>query len=148
MQESSSDNQVAGVHEFDCPVRWSDMDAYGHVNNARFLTYLEEARIDLLFTRATTEGAGGLARGALVRHQEIDYLRPVAFGDPLRIGVWVSRIGGASFAVSYRVSVGATPVATARTTLVRYDLEAEQVRRLDPAERAFLSTHLRESSDE
>ncbi|MFE4477710.1 acyl-CoA thioesterase, partial [Kitasatospora sp. NPDC056789] len=36
-------------HIYRCPLRWADMDAYGHVNNVVFLRYLEEARIDFLF---------------------------------------------------------------------------------------------------
>ena len=41
---------------YDCPVRWSDMDAYGHVNNARFMTLYEEARVALMFTGARDAG--------------------------------------------------------------------------------------------
>lgn len=45
-------------HIYACPLRWSDMDAFGHVNNVVFLRYLEEARIDFMFTQATAAGAG------------------------------------------------------------------------------------------
>ncbi|GAA5012781.1 hypothetical protein GCM10025734_58630 [Kitasatospora paranensis] len=45
-------------HIYDCPLRWSDMDAFGHVNNVVFLRYLEEARIDFMFTQAAEAGAG------------------------------------------------------------------------------------------
>lgn len=39
-------------HIYACPLRWSDMDAFGHVNNVVFLRYLEEARIDFMFRQA------------------------------------------------------------------------------------------------
>lgn len=39
-------------HIYNCPLRWSDMDAFGHVNNVVFLRYLEEARIDFMFRLA------------------------------------------------------------------------------------------------
>ena len=128
-------------HVFSCPVRWSDMDAYGHVNNARFLTYLEDARIDLLFTKANAEGVAGLAGGVLVKHQEIEYVRPVEFGDPLRIELWIRDIRAASFTVDYLASVRDRVVATASTVLVTYDLGARALRRLDAEERDFLERH-------
>lgn len=121
-------------HIVDCPIRWSDMDAYGHVNNARFLTLLEEARIDLLFGA----GAGSLDGGLVVRSQEITYERPVRHGDPLRVELWVREIGGASVTLDYEAYVGPLRVATASSVLVRFDLAAGQVRRLSPAEREFL----------
>lgn len=43
-------------HIYRCPLRWSDMDAFGHVNNVVFLRYLEEARIDFMFRLAPGTG--------------------------------------------------------------------------------------------
>ncbi|MFD8086272.1 acyl-CoA thioesterase, partial [Kitasatospora sp. NPDC059722] len=51
-------------HIYACPLRWSDMDAFGHVNNVVFLRYLEEARIDFMFTQAAAAGAGEFAGGS------------------------------------------------------------------------------------
>ena len=53
-------------HTFLCPMRWSDMDAYGHVNNVVFLRYLEEARIDLLLRAAGPDGRAMLDGGVVV----------------------------------------------------------------------------------
>src|SRR5512133_2846053 len=58
-------------HTYRCPMRWSDMDAYGHVNNVVFLTYLEEARVDMLFALGSDHGDKALAEGVLVAHHEI-----------------------------------------------------------------------------
>ena len=59
-------------HIYRCPLRWSDMDAYGHVNNVVFLRYLEEARIDFLF-RPDKD----FKQGSVVARHEIDYMRPL-----------------------------------------------------------------------
>jgi acyl-CoA thioester hydrolase len=131
-------------------MRWSDMDAQGHVNNSAFFVYLEQARIDLFFDLAGTEGIDSLARGVVVARHEIDYRRPVLYsGRPLRIELWCSHIGGASFTVDYALhddsaaGNGAGPVAVqARTRCVPYDLAAGRARRLEPAEREFLTRYL------
>jgi acyl-CoA thioester hydrolase len=67
------------------PMRWADMDAYRHVNNAAFLRYLQEARVDMLFVHAAQRGATELAAGVVVNRHEIDYLAPMRFRlEPLR----------------------------------------------------------------
>jgi acyl-CoA thioester hydrolase len=48
----------------DVPVRWSDMDAYGHVNNARFLTLYEEARVAMFFVGAASTGSARSRRAS------------------------------------------------------------------------------------
>lgn len=53
-------------HIYRCPLRWSDMDAYGHVNNVVFLRYLEEARIDFLFRQPPGEGGSTFSEGSVV----------------------------------------------------------------------------------
>ena len=58
--------------------RWSDLDAYAHVNNVTWLEYLQEARVDMLFVHAPARGAEGLAEGVLVVRAEdgVEWLRP------------------------------------------------------------------------
>ncbi|HSS68360.1 MAG TPA: thioesterase family protein [Nocardioidaceae bacterium] len=53
-------------HVFHLKPRWSDLDAYAHVNNVTWLEYLQEARVDMLFVHAPAQGAEGLAEGVLV----------------------------------------------------------------------------------
>ena len=91
-------------HRFHCSLRWSDMDAYGHVNNTTFFTYLEEARVDLLFVHAGEEVARErLSSGIVVARHEIDYKAPLVFRpEPVPIDVWVSRLGNSSFTVALR----------------------------------------------
>ena len=65
------------VYEF--PLRWSDMDVFGHVNNARFLTLYEEARVALMFRGAREHGLTSLEQGVVISRHEVDYLRPVDY---------------------------------------------------------------------
>jgi acyl-CoA thioester hydrolase len=142
------------------------MDAYGHVNNVVFLTYLEEARVEM-FSELSPEGAGGTVRthgggdrthasvgaaldeggllssGVVVARSEIDYKLPLVHRyDPVPIDVWVSRIGGASFTLRYEVHDESGAVfATAASTMVTFDFGAGKPRRIQPHERAFLERH-------
>jgi len=133
------------MHEYACPLRWSDMDAYGHVNNARFFTYLEEARVDLLLGAGGEAGQYMLDTGVLVAHHDIDYHAPLKFrAEPVTIQVWTESVGGASCVVGYRVCDGDLTYATASTRLVAFDLETHQVRRLTKAEREMLERYRRD----
>ena len=67
---------------YHCALRWSDLDAYGHVNNARFLTLYEEARVALMFVaRARGRASTSFEEGVVIARHEVDYLRPVDYGD-------------------------------------------------------------------
>ena len=125
-----------------CPVRWGDLDAQGHVNNAAYVDYLQEARVHFLLSgpKATAEL---LESGVLVVSHQVEYLRPIGFGDrPLTITVWVDGIGGSRFWIGYEVFDGDDLAARARTALVPFDLGAGTLRRLTADERAILTGHL------
>jgi acyl-CoA thioester hydrolase len=142
-------------HIYLCPLRWADMDPFGHVNNTLFVAYLEQARVDLLFHRAARLGVTTMGDGMVVARHEIDYLRPVRYRHrPLRIETWCSRLAGASFTLDYEIydapddGDGSDPAAAddapwllaarARSLMVPYDLAASRPRRLTPAEREFV----------
>jgi acyl-CoA thioester hydrolase len=133
-------------HTFHCPMRWSDMDAYGHVNNVVYLTYLEEARVDMLFTLGAEMGAKALAEGVLVARHEIDYRRPLVYHPRgVDIDLWVGAIKGASFEIRYEVHDDDTVFARAASVLVAYDLTAQRPRRLAVEEREFLDRYLEDA---
>ncbi len=115
-------------------VRWTDLDAYGHVNNAAMFTLLEEARI-ALFWKGRDDAATQLA--TFVAHQEIEYLAPMGYpDDPVPIAVWISKIGGASAEVCYEVPNAQEVVAArARTTIVMVNPATGSPRRITDDER-------------
>ena len=84
--------QVA--HVVEVPVRFSDLDSMGHVNNARYLTFLEEARLSWFGALGRRLGVDVMDAGAIVARIEIDYVRPVLLApEPLRVAVGVCRVG-------------------------------------------------------
>ena len=83
-------------------MRWSDMDAYRHINNSAYLAYLEQARVAMFFFRHE-----GFSDGTVISRHEIDYLRPIVYHpEPLRLELWIEKVGGARFTVRYEVFDG------------------------------------------
>jgi acyl-CoA thioester hydrolase len=124
-------------------MRWSDMDAFQHVNNVVFLTYLEEARVDMLFTLGEQMGLSALREGVVVARHEIDYRRPLVYHPKgVDIDVWVSEIGVGKFVMSYRLYDETTTFAEAKSVMVPFDVAAGRPRRVSPEERAFLERFL------
>ncbi|GAA1746797.1 MULTISPECIES: acyl-CoA thioesterase [Micrococcales] len=99
---SQPDPTVVGV-PFECELhlRWSDQDANGHVNNARVITLLEEARITAYLTWIGTTPDG--ERPRVVRSLQAEYHRAMHYGHPLSAKVWISRIGSSSFTVHHEL---------------------------------------------
>ena len=125
-------------------VRWSDLDAFGHVNNARFLTLYEEARVAMFFTGARAHGLTSFEEGIVIARHEIDYLRPVDYSEPVRIDLWISDLRAARFTVDYELYDGPVLASRAKSVCVPYNLAAAHPRRLTDAERDFLKPYLEE----
>jgi acyl-CoA thioester hydrolase len=110
-------------------VRFRDCDPLDHVNNAVYLTYLEQARIAhwrSLWGFRTAEAVPEMP-GVILARAEIDYRRPARFGDLLDVRIGVSAIGRTSFTYEYEiVDRDSNVVATARTVLVMYDYAASK----------------------
>ena len=130
------------------PLRWSDMDAYGHVNNARFLTLYEEARVALFFTGARQMGITSFEDGIVIARHEIDYLRPVDYGTGpdgadrpalVRIEMWVEEIRASRFTIGYELFDVEVVASRARSVCVPFNLDSQRARRLSDAERDFLA---------
>ena len=139
------------------PVRWSDLDAHNHVNNARMFTLLEEARIAAFWgggaasppTAVLDTGAGADVL-TLIASQQIEYRAPIPYHrEPLDVELWLGRLGGASLQVCYEVfsPVGQEPrilYVRAATTIVLVDRDTGAPRRLPDAARAVWEPYLGE----
>ncbi|MER7057682.1 MULTISPECIES: thioesterase family protein [unclassified Streptomyces] len=124
-------------HIYRCPLRWADMDAYGHVNNVVFLRYLEEARIDFLFRPEKD-----FKQGSVVARHEIDYKRQLVHRHhPVDIELWVTEIRAASFTLTYEVKDGDQVYVRASTVIVPFDFEGQRPRRITEEEREFLQEY-------
>ena len=126
---------------YDCPVRWGDLDAQGHVNNGAFVDYLQEARVHFLLTGPPAVAAL-LDTGVLVVSHQVEYLRPVGLTDAVQIALWVDAVGGSRFVIGYDLRDGGELAARARTALVPFDLAGNALRRLTAEERSWLREQL------
>jgi acyl-CoA thioester hydrolase len=104
-------------------VTFRDLDALGHVNNSVYLTYLETARITYLIHLLELKAPAGLP--IIMAEANVAYKSPAFFGERLAVGVGVSRFGGKSFDMLYRVEAAdGRLVALGKTVQVMYDYEA------------------------
>jgi len=119
-------------------VRFRDLDALGHVNNAVFLTYFESARMAWwLHVTRRTELKG---MDMILARAEVDYRSPAAYPEVLDVGVRCASIGRASFVLEQAITERRTRrlVAEARKVLVHYDYAAGRSVPLTPEQRRQL----------
>jgi acyl-CoA thioester hydrolase len=131
------------------PVRFRDLDAFGHVNNAVFLTFLEQARTDcyLAMLGRTDPFRSGAGLDFVVARAEIDYLLPVLHGELLQISVNPLRLGTSSFDFGYEARIRSGELAArGKTVLVAYDHEGRKSRPLPDALAAQLRAGLPEGT--
>lgn len=108
-------------------VRWSDMDEMHHVNNAVYLTYLEQAKI-YYFGEAMKINWGEIS--FILASAHIDYIKPLVFPNEAFVYVRVSKFGNKSFEMNYLVTGFENGIeklsATGNTTLVMFDYKTNQ----------------------
>ncbi|MEM7246986.1 MAG: thioesterase family protein [Acidobacteriota bacterium] len=124
-------------YHLDLPVRFRDVDAYGHVNNAVYFTYLEQARCECYMALLSRNDPCHQEEGLdfVVARAECDYVAPIHAGDVIRVEVRPSAVGTKSFAFAYEMTVDGTVRATGSTVLVAYEHRERQTKPL-PAELA------------
>ncbi len=126
-------------------VRWSDVDLFGHVNNAAFLRYLDDARFSL-FPSMGVDASGAMTASLLVvvKH-EIDYVAPLTFrAVPFVVEVWVPRLGRSSVDVAYELLAdeqGGPVSLRARSRMVQLDRDTHEPRPFTPDERAAFAPY-------
>lgn len=135
------------VNTFPLHLRFGDEDSYGHVNNVRFLQFLEDARVHLM----SGSRPGGSFMDlidpdhyTLVGRQEIEYRAPLNFSTrPAAVDLWVTSVGGSSFELGYAVrdrvdAEGSTTSALAATTMVLVSRSTGRPVRLSDAQKDVL----------
>lgn len=127
-------------------VRFRDCDPLGHVNNAVYLTYLEQARFNLwraqfgFVARAAGEG-GRRGLGFILAKAEVDFTAQARYGDELEVRLGLDSVRRSSFTYVYEIVNVATQqvIAKARTVQVRFDYDAQQPVAVDDALRETLA---------
>jgi acyl-CoA thioester hydrolase len=113
-------------------VRWGDLDAFGHVNNATYLVYAQEARY-----------AWSKMIEMVVARAEVDFIAPIYVGDIyIDVEIWVNKIGNSSFGLTYEMKNGDELIARIKTVQVTVSLETKKSRPINDAEREFLTQYL------
>lgn len=109
-------------------VRYGDLDPQGHLNNARYLTFMEQARIQYLQKLGLWDGGSFLNIGVILADARITFRAPVLFGQPVRVGARVSRLGNKSMDMEYVIedAEAGDELATGSSVLVAYDYRQEQ----------------------
>lgn len=126
-------------------VRWDDIDAFGHVNNAKYLTYIQEARFQWAYYQYAARGETATLIEMVVARNEIDYLVPIYEGGRFYdINLWVESIGTSSCVLGYEI-VGADGVVHAKMKSVQVviSMETKKSRPISDKEREFLNNYLK-----
>jgi acyl-CoA thioester hydrolase len=128
------------VHEKEVEIRWRDLDAYGHVNNAVYLTYLEEVRDEWLERALDSDEA---AWDYVVARVTIDFRRELTQGDDRVLArCTLARLGNSSLTTREELVVGGDLAAEAEVVLVARDRETGRARPLSEPERAAFSRQI------
>ena len=133
---------IVFIHRLE--VRFRDCDPLGHVNNAVYLTYLEQARFNhwrSLWGFGTPQLPPGMP-GVILARVECDYKRPATYGETLEIRLTVAEIGRTSFRYEYEIVDGEGRIVLIATTVqVMYDYTAGKPVPIPGEIRALLAIH-------
>ncbi len=127
-------------------VRWDDIDAFGHVNNAKYLTYIQEARFQWSFYEQKAKGQSSSLVEMVVARNEIDYLVPIYEGGLFYdVNLWVESIGNSSFVLGYEVvGENGTVHAKVKSVQVAVSMETKKSRPITDVEKEFLAQYMRD----
>lgn len=110
-------------------VRYADLDSFRHVNNARYFTYMEQARASYLQELGLWDGREMTSLGVILAQASCQYRHAIQYGDSVRVGVATTKLGRKSLQMVYRLEDPEGAVfAEGVTTLVAYDYQAGRSR--------------------
>ena len=124
-------------------VRWDDIDALGHVNNAKYLTYAQEARFHWSFYQFYERNETPYFIDMVVARAEVDFVAPIYEGGLfVDVHIWVESVGTSSFVLNYEISSNGVLHARIKTVQVAISLQTKKSRPLADTEREFLKEYL------
>jgi acyl-CoA thioester hydrolase len=123
-------------------VRFRDIDALGHVNNAVLVSFLEQARFQ--WWRAYLGDRKFTEEGFLIARIEVDYRQPILLTDLVRVALHCSRVGNSSFDLDYRVyrEQDNATLAVAKTIQVMLDFKTQRPAPLREETRRWMETQV------
>jgi acyl-CoA thioester hydrolase len=124
-------------------VRWDDIDALGHVNNAKYLTYAQEARFHWSFYQFYERNETPYFIDMVVARAEVDFVVPIYEGGLfVDVHIWVESIGTSSFVLNYEISSKGVLHARLKSVQVAISLATKKSRPLSDTEREFLKEYM------
>jgi acyl-CoA thioester hydrolase len=118
-------------HVIPITVRFRDIDALGHVNNAVFFTFLETARVEYMHSVVFGTATRNLSEWGLILAQiSCDFKKPIYLGQTVEVGTRVAEMRNASFLVEQRIEADGQLSALAKAVVVHYDYQAGKSARI------------------
>ncbi|GAB4424700.1 MAG: thioesterase family protein [Anaerolineae bacterium] len=115
------------THIYPIEVRFRDIDALGHVNNATLLTFVETARVPYLVAMGLSAPDTPVTDLPwVVAHINCDFRQPIFFGQQVTVGTRTTRVGRTSLRLEHRVEADGQLAAEGYCVLVHYDYSAGQ----------------------
>ena len=106
-------------HKCQLQIRWADLDAFKHVNNASYLVFMQEARADFTWFSRIAKGEEPMLADMVVARAEVDFKSPIRqSGTMLDVEIYVEKISNSSFVMVYEMSQGGTLRAVGKTVQV------------------------------
>ena len=130
-------------HKCQLQIRWADLDAFKHVNNASYLVYMQAARADFPWFSRKAKGEKPILDDMVVARAEVDFISPIHdSGTMLDVEIYLEKIGNSSFVMVYEMSQGGTLRAKGKTVQVGVDMDDQKSRPLRDYEREYLEKYL------
>lgn len=122
------------------PVLWGDLDSFGHVNNARYFTWLEAARMAYFDAVGVPTAGPGMTIGPILATTTCDFRAPVTYPDTVTVQTSVPKVGNTSFQMVYTVTSARTGLAAQGTAvIVMVDYRTDQKVRVPDDIRAAIA---------
>ena len=123
-------------------VRWDDIDAFGHVNNAKYLIFAQEARFQWSYYEFVKRNETPTIVEMVVARAEVDFIAPIYEGGSfVDVHIWVESVGTSSFTLNYEISSNGLLHARIKTVQVAISLESKKSRPLTDREHEFLKEY-------
>jgi len=124
-------------------VRWDDIDAFGHVNNAKYLIFAQEARFQWSYYQFVERNQNPSLVEMVVARAEVDYIAPIYEGGAfVDVHLWVESVGNSSFTLNYEISSKGVLHARIKTVQVAISMETKKSRPITDTEREFLKEYM------
>ena len=110
-------------------VRYGDLDPQGHLNNAKYLTFFEQARVHYLIQLGLfTTDQSFMSIGVIVADAHITFLAPIHFGDEVKVGVRTSKLGNKSMTIEQNIvnSANGQEMAKGEIIAVAFDYQSKK----------------------